>query len=265
VLVVYKLVYTETIQISKRFQVKIRILNEDKINASQMQFSSIKWINNKPYSIDFNDIYFNSEDGLQETEYVFIEHNQLKQRFAALENSSFTIIETGFGTGLNFLAVAAHWLTFAPPSAVLHYISIEKYPLKLEDLSRAHETWPQFADISYEFLQQYTYLKTGDNQISMAGRRIDISLQVDDILTALPQIQSKADAWMLDGFAPAKNADMWSDEVFAHVKRLSKNGTTFATFTSAGAVRRGLTDAGFKVKKHAGFGKKREMLSGTFI
>jgi tRNA 5-methylaminomethyl-2-thiouridine biosynthesis bifunctional protein len=235
-----------------------------------MQFANIEWRESEnglatPCSLDFKDVYFNSEDGLQETEYVFIEHNQLKQRFSALENSTFTIIETGFGTGLNFLAVAAHWLALAPLNAVLHYISIEKNPLKLEDLRRAHETWPQFAPISHEFLQQYANLKDGHNQISMAGRLIDIGLQVDDILTALPKISQIADAWILDGFAPAKNADMWSDEVFSHLARLSKSDTTFATFTSAGKVRRGLANAGFKVEKHAGFGKKREMLSGKFL
>jgi tRNA 5-methylaminomethyl-2-thiouridine biosynthesis bifunctional protein len=234
-----------------------------------MQFANIEWrasenATSTPYSIDFNDIYFHSEDGLAETEYVFVEHNQLKQRFTALKNSTFTIIETGFGTGLNFLAVAAHWLALAPPSATLHYISIEKFPLKLEDLRRAHATWPQFAEISHEFLLYYANLKLGNNQFSMAGRRIDISLQVDDVLTVLDQIQNKADAWFLDGFAPAKNADMWSSEVFAHMARLSKPSATFATFTSTGAVRRGLADVGFSVEKHAGFGKKREMLSGTF-
>ncbi|MEQ1598599.1 MAG: tRNA (5-methylaminomethyl-2-thiouridine)(34)-methyltransferase MnmD [Methylotenera sp.] len=230
-----------------------------------MQYSSIKWINNQPYSIDFNDIYFNSEDGLAETEYVFVEKNQLKQRFAMLNNKTFTIIETGFGTGLNFLAVAAHWLALAPPNAILHYISIEKFPLNLDDLRRAHATWPQFAEISHEFLQHYTNLKAGNNQISMPEIRMDISLQVGDVLTVLKKIQSKADAWLLDGFAPAKNADMWSPEVFAQMARLSKNRTTFATFTSAGDVRRGLENAGFKIEKHAGFGKKREMLSGKFL
>jgi tRNA 5-methylaminomethyl-2-thiouridine biosynthesis bifunctional protein len=230
-----------------------------------MQHKPIKWINNNPYSIEFNDIYFNSEDGLQETEYVFIEHNQLKKRFAALKKSTFTIIETGFGTGLNFLTVAAHWLALAPSSAELHYISIEKYPLKLDDVARAHMLWPQFAEISHEFLPHYANLKAGNNKINMAGRRIDIGLHVDDILTALPQISQKADAWILDGFAPAKNPEMWSSEVFAHMARLSKPNTTFATFTSAGAVRRDLQAAGFEAKKHAGFGKKREMLSGVFL
>lgn len=229
-----------------------------------MQYANIKWINNQPHSIDFNDIYFNSEDSLAETEYVFIEHNRLRERFTSLENSTFTIIETGFGTGLNFLAVATHWLALAKPSAQLHVISIEKFPLKLDDLRRAHETWPQFAEISSEFLQNYTKLKIGNNVFSMAGGRIQLALQVDDISYALPQITQKADAWILDGFAPAKNPDMWSSVVYEHIARLSKSNTTFATFTSAGEVRRSLLAVGFKVEKRPGFGKKREMLSGIF-
>jgi tRNA 5-methylaminomethyl-2-thiouridine biosynthesis bifunctional protein len=235
-----------------------------------MQFSSIKWINNIPYSFDFNDIYFNSENGLQETEYVFIEHNQLQQRFALLETSSlenthFTIIETGFGTGLNFLTVATHWLALAPAKVQLHYISIEKYPLTLADLTRAQALWPQFSKISQAFLQHYSTLKTGANHFNLAGSRIQLTLQVNDISLALPQITQIADAWLLDGFAPAKNTDMWSVEVFAHIARLSKPNTTFSTFTSAGMVRRGLQSVGFDVKKQAGFGKKREMLSGIYV
>ena len=230
-----------------------------------MQFAKLEWINNQPYSLDFNDIYFNSQNGLQETEYVFIEHNQLKARFSSLEKESFTVIETGFGTGLNFLAVAAHWMALAPKHAQLRYISIEKFPLTLADLARAHAVWPQLAVISGELLQYYTNIKSGINAYSLAGGRIQLGLQADDISLALPLISQKADAWLLDGFAPAKNAEMWSSEVFSHIERLSSAGTTFATFTSAGAVRRGLQTAGFHVQKHTGFGKKREMLSGSFV
>jgi tRNA 5-methylaminomethyl-2-thiouridine biosynthesis bifunctional protein len=229
-----------------------------------MQYANIKWINNQPYSIDFNDIYFNSEDSLAETEYVFIEHNRLRERFTSLENSTFTIIETGFGTGFNFLAVATHWLALAKYSAQLHFISIEKFPLKLDDLRRAHETWPQFAEISSELLQNYTKLKVENNVFSMAGGRIQLALQVNDILDVLPQITQNADAWFLDGFAPAKNSEMWSSGVLEHIARLSKPNATFATFTSASDVRRGLQKVGFEVEKNTGFGKKREMLSGVF-
>ena len=229
-----------------------------------MQFSSIEWINNTPYSIDFNDIYFNTDDGLEETEYVFIAHNQLQQRFSNTNLSSFTIIETGFGTGLNFLAVSALWLQLAPKNATLHYIGIEKMPLSPADLTRTHALWPQFTDISQALIAQYSMLKTGTNQFSIAAGRIHIDLQVNDIMLALPQLSQIADAWLLDGFAPAKNAAMWSSEVFAQMARLSKTGTTFATFTSAGHVKRGLQSVGFEVNKHKGFGKKREMLSGLF-
>jgi tRNA 5-methylaminomethyl-2-thiouridine biosynthesis bifunctional protein len=235
-----------------------------------MQFANIQWqahINgtNQPYSLDFNDVYFSTDDGLQETEYVFIEHNQLKQRFASLENSHFTIIETGFGSGLNFLAVAAHWLALAPLSAQLNYIGIEKYPLKLADLIRAQNSWPQFSNISNELAQNYTTLKAENNIFCLAEGRIQLDLQVDDVSIALPLISQKTDAWLLDGFAPAKNAEMWSNDVFAHIARLSRIGTTFATFTSASQVRRGLQAVGFDVQKQAGFGKKREMLSGVFL
>jgi tRNA 5-methylaminomethyl-2-thiouridine biosynthesis bifunctional protein len=233
-----------------------------------MQFANIEWRENKgthqPYSLDFNDVYFNTEDGLDETEYVFIYHNQLQQRFSEHNLSSFTIIETGFGTGLNFLVVSALWLKLAPKNAILHYIGIEKAPLSLADLTRAQVLWPQFTAVAQALISQYATLKTGMNQFGIAAGLIQLDLQVDDIKLALPQLSQIVDAWLLDGFAPAKNAAMWSDEVFAQMARLSKTGTTFATFTSAGHVKRGLQTAGFEVSKHKGFGKKREMLSGIF-
>ncbi len=233
-----------------------------------MQFANIEWRENKgtyvPYSLDFNDVYFNTDDGLAETEYVFISHNQLQQRFSNTNLSNFTIIETGFGTGLNFLAVSALWLQLAPKNATLHYIGIEKMPLSPANLARAQALWPQFTDISQALIKQYSTLKTGTNQFSLAAGRIHIDLQAEDIMLALLQLSQIADAWLLDGFAPAKNATMWSSEVFAQMARLSKAGTTFATFTCAGHVKRGLQLAGFEVNKHKGFGKKREMLSGIF-
>ncbi len=229
-----------------------------------MQFSPIKWINNNPYSIDFNDIYFSTVDGLQETETIFITQNQLKDRFETLKNSTFSVIETGFGTGLNFFCTAAHWLNLAPENAQLHFVSIEKYPLKPEDIQKVAQLYPQFHAISAEFLQQYANLTPNFNAFTMAGSRIHLVLWIGDILNILPQINGKADAWFLDGFAPAKNAEMWSNDVFEHVARLSKTNATFATFTSAGSVRRGLLAVGFEVKKAAGFGKKREMLRGAY-
>jgi len=230
-----------------------------------MQFTDIKWLNNTPYSIEFNDVYFSTDDGLDETNYVFIQQNKLETRFKSLKNDQFCIVETGFGAGLNFLVASHFWLMHAPSHAQLIFNSVEKYPLKSADLERTHALWPQFSAISSELLQQYETLKTGENHFSIAGDRIQLRLQVNDITLALPQLTLKADAWLLDGFAPAKNADMWSPEVLAQIARLSQLDTTFATFTSAGFVRRGLQSIGFKVEKLSGFGKKREMMRGTFL
>ena len=99
----------------------------------------------------------------------------------------------------------------------------------------------------------------------MAASRIHIALWASDVKEALPAINQTANAWVLDGFAPAKNQDMWSQKVFEHIARLSQLETSFATFTSAGHVRRGLQAVGFKCTKYKGFGKKREMLSGIFV
>ncbi len=238
-----------------------------------MQFANIQWqesINSiaTPYSIDFDDIYFSTDDGLQETEYVFIERNQLKQRFKALSENTFCIAETGFGTGLNFLVVASHWLALAPITAKLCFISIEKYPLRLDDLTRATQVWPQFSEIANALILQYTHLKAGCNHFTFANNRIELQLYIRDVIEVLPSLQIAdeiyVNAWLLDGFAPAKNAEMWSVEVLQHIARISSSGTTFATFTSAGMVRRNLKTIGFHVEKYAGYGKKREMLAGYF-
>lgn len=238
-----------------------------------MQFANIQWqgsINRTatPYSMDFDDIYFSTDDGLQETEYVFIERNQLKQRFKALSKNTFCIAETGFGTGLNFLVVASHWLALAPITAKLRFISIEKYPLRLDDLIKVARSWPQFSEIANALILQYTYLKAGCNHFTFANNRIELLLYIDNVIKVLPSLQvadeTYVNAWLLDGFTPAKNAEMWSVEVLQHMARISSDGTTFATFTSAGMVRRNLEAIGFHVEKYAGYGKKREMLAGYF-
>ena len=245
-----------------------------------MQFANIDWRHQngskndiaQPYSLDFNDVYFNSEDGLAETQYVFIEKNNLVARFKHLTEPIFTIVETGFGTGLNLLAVADCWLKHAPKTAKLRYFSVEKLPLTFADLQRASQLWPQFSAISSEFLLHYKKLQFPTSIFSMAESRIDIALQLGDIDDVLPSLQitdknwpdSYVDAFLLDGFAPAKNPAMWSLGNCQLLARIASDNATFATFTSASLVRKNLESVGFRVEKHAGFGKKREMLAGFF-
>lgn len=233
---------------------------------------------NLPKSVAFDDIYFSKDNGLAETEYVFLQQNRLQERFNALKsNHCFVIGETGFGTGLNFLATWNLWAQTAPITARLHFISVEKYPLSGAQLSRALSLWPSLKFYSKELLAQYRIIKTaGFHRLSFADGKVQLTLIIDDAQTALnhlfasdhpryrrPQWQG-IDAWFLDGFAPAKNPAMWSANLLATVSKLTKPQGTLATFTAASSVRKHLQTAGFTVEKIPGFGKKRQMIKAVF-
>lgn len=225
---------------------------------------NIEWRDGQPYSSQFQDVYFSSDNGLAETDYVFLQGNDLSRRFLQLDSNEFTIIETGFGTGLNFLCAAKLWLNIAPKNTKLHFISTEKYPLTLSDLATAQSLWPDFKSLSHEFLLTYQSLLNSTGTSSLFDDRVQLTLLIGDANITLNDLTTKTDAWFLDGFSPSKNPDMWQASLFSHMARLSNTRTTFATFTSAGIVRRGLQAVGFKVNKQAGFGKKREMLIGQY-
>ena len=225
--------------------------------------AQLEWQNGQPVSAAFGDVYFSRDCGLEESRHVFIRHNQLSERFAALTGeTAFTIAETGFGTGLNFLCTWQHFLEHAPDNARLHFISTEKFPLLPHDLSQALALWPELTAQTQQLLRQYDVLTPGWHRFVLEAGRIILTLLVGDVLDVLPQLDARIDAWFLDGFAPSKNPDMWQPALFSTMARLSAPAATFATFTSAGIVRRGLKEAGFEVHKVAGHGSKREMSCG---
>jgi tRNA 5-methylaminomethyl-2-thiouridine biosynthesis bifunctional protein len=231
------------------------------------QQASLDWDEQgQPLSAQFDDVYFSNENGLEETRYVFLANNQLPERFAALDDGAHLVIgETGFGTGLNFLCAWQLFEQQAAPGARLHFVSVEKYPLSRADLQRALTLWPELAPQAEALLAQYVALHPGFQRLVFADGRIVLTLLIGDALELFGQLDAQVDAWFLDGFAPAKNPDMWTPELFAELARLSKADTTLGTFTSTGYVRRRLNDAGFKMKRVPGLGKKWEVLKGGFI
>ncbi|MEQ1601224.1 MAG: bifunctional tRNA (5-methylaminomethyl-2-thiouridine)(34)-methyltransferase MnmD/FAD-dependent 5-carboxymethylaminomethyl-2-thiouridine(34) oxidoreductase MnmC [Methylophilaceae bacterium] len=228
------------------------------------QNAKLSWQDGQPHSLQFDDIYFSSDSGLDETTHVFLTHNHLPARWKTMQARLFSIVETGFGTGLNFLCAWQLWQQCAPVSARLHFISTEKFPLTLADLKQALDFWPQLAEQRDALLAQYQWLTPGFQRLTFEDGRVTLTLLIGDICETLPQLRAKVDAWFLDGFSPAKNPEMWQPSLFEQMAKLSHAETTFATFTSAGIVRRGLEAAGFCVKKVAGFGRKREMLCGHY-
>lgn len=219
----------------------------------------------QPLSRTFGDVYFSRTSGLEESRYVFLAHNNLAERFAALPaGGRLAIGETGFGTGLNFLCAWQLFEQVAPADAHLHFVSVEKYPLTRSDLQRALALWPELAPLAGQLLAQYVAVHEGFQRLVFAGGRVILTLLVGDVLDCLPQLDARIDAWFLDGFSPAKNPQMWTPELFAQLARLSAPGTTLATFASTGFVRRGLIEAGFAVARVKGFEHKWEMLAGPF-
>lgn len=236
------------------------------IKTADIQFNA----DGTPIATNFDDVYFSSSDGASETEYVFLHNNLLPQRWQQWSKPSFVIAETGFGTGLNLLVTLAAFkqhLSQNPASTIsLHFISTEKFPLTHTDLVQALGAFVQFEDDAKALIDQYPMPLDGCHRMSFVNNRVIVDLWLGDIHDSLPQWHTNegglVDAWYLDGFAPSKNPQMWSPQLFEQMARLASKDCTFATFTAAGFVKRGLRDAGFVVEKRKGHGRKREMLAG---
>lgn len=236
-----------------------------KLTFAALSFNS----SNTPVSDQFDDIYFSTQDGLAESHYVFQEGNQLWEKWLSHSREAFMIAETGFGTGLNFFAVAEKFKQFRaafPESKLkrLYFISFEKFPLTSAQLAEIHQNYPQFATFSQNLTACWQPRQNGCQRYHFGDIYLD--LWFGDIAENLPQLgdlyTNTIDAWFLDGFSPDKNPEMWNENLYQQMFRLSRNGGTFATFTASSNVRRGLQAAGFAVYKRKGFGKKREMLWG---
>lgn len=225
-----------------------------------------------PVSNDFDDVYFSNANGLEETRYVFLQQNGLPDRWNDFSRRRFVVAETGFGTGLNFLALWQQFKAFraeTPDATVkeLHFISFEKFPVTLDDLKKAHLSWPELSDLAQQLHAHYPPAVADCHRIILEDGLITLDLWFGDIQDCMPQVwtgdEGIVDAWFLDGFAPSKNLAMWNLDVYKGMRNLARSSCTLATFTAAGFVRRELIEAGFEMKKAKGFGHKREMLTGT--
>ncbi len=235
---------------------RLNLIYLEPIDARQQQQT--------PYSEQFQDVYYDREQGLEEAEYVFISGNDLLQRWQQTKTDQvFTVGETGFGTGLNFLALCRAWQQVSKRPARLHFFSVEKHPLSLDSMRSAHQHFPELGAFSQALLAVWHNFRAGFHSFHLT-EDITLTLAFGDAIEALQQLEGHIDAWFLDGFAPQRNPGMWNDDLYDQLNRLSKPGTTLATFTAASQVRKGLQEHGFQVQKKPGFGRKREMITAHF-
>ena len=218
--------------------------------------------NGTPWSPLFGDVYHSADSGPGQARHVFIAGNGLPQRWGQAQ--SFTVLETGFGLGLNFLVTWQAWRADADRCERLHFASVERHPFELDALRELHARYPDLAPLAAQLQYAWPPLVPGLHRLHFDEGRVTLTLAFGDAVAMLPRLRLIADAIYLDGFAPDRNDDMWSPHVIKALARLSRPGTCVATWSTAAAVRERLTTAGFSVEKRPGFGRKREMLVGCF-
>ncbi|WP_199555984.1 tRNA (5-methylaminomethyl-2-thiouridine)(34)-methyltransferase MnmD [Sandaracinobacteroides hominis] len=213
-------------------------------------------------SARFGDVYASRQGALAQSRAVFLGGCGLPQRWAGRRR--FTVGELGFGTGLNMLALLQLWQQHRPEGATLHLFSIDGFPLAAADARRALEPFPELAQIATPLLAGWPKGARGLHRIRWPELGATLDLMVGDVGEALAGWDGKADAWFLDGFSPAKNPEMWSEALLAQVAAHTAPGGRAATWSVAGAVRRGLEAGGFDVSRQPGFGHKSERLEARF-
>lgn len=213
-----------------------------------------------PMSAEYGDVYHSADGAVAQARHVFLGGNELPLRWQ--DRRRFTIVETGFGLGLNFLET---WRALEGDSRapqVLHFVSVEHRPLEREALASVLEAWPEHAPRAKELVRLWPLPLAGFHRLTFAEGRLVLTLLLGDAAEMLGQLEASAEAIYLDGFSPARNPEAWSPAVCKELARLAADGCTVATWTVASSVRHALSDAGFELEKRAGFGSKREMLAG---
>lgn len=204
-----------------------------------------------PVSQQFDDPFYSLDHGLNEARHVFLAGNDLPARF----RPGFHIAELGFGTGLNLIAAALAW-TAAGLDGPLRFTSFEAFPLSGDDARHALAAFPEAAP----FVDSIAMALDGSGRIETAQMSARIIL--GDARQTVPAWDGLADAWFLDGFAPARNPELWEPALLQAVADHTVPGGSCATYSAAGAVRAALADAGFAVCRVPGYGRKRHMTKG---
>ncbi|RZL66351.1 MAG: FAD-dependent oxidoreductase [Variovorax sp.] len=215
-----------------------------------------------PRSARFDDIYHTETGALAQSRHVFLGGCGLPAAWA--DRPQWLILETGFGFGLNFLTTWQAWRADEHRPRLLHFVSIEAYPVAREDLVRAAVAHPELAELAAALAAQWHGLLPGFHRLSFDDGRVLLTLCIGDVQPMLRAQRFEADSLFLDGFSPQSNPAMWSPETLKAVSRFARPGTRIATWTIARAVRDALAQNGFQVEKHKGFPPKRDCLRGVF-
>ncbi|MEN4921683.1 tRNA (5-methylaminomethyl-2-thiouridine)(34)-methyltransferase MnmD, partial [Achromobacter spanius] len=215
------------------------------------------------YSPAYGDVYHSPSGALGQAEHVFLRGNGLPERWRGRE--SFTVCETGFGLGLNFLALWKAWRDDPQRPAALHVVSIEGHPFSRGNLSALLEQYaPEpLAELGRSLAAQWPELLPGLHRLEFENGAVSLTLGFGDARVLAPRLDARVDAFFLDGFAPERNPDMWALPLLRDLAALAAPQATVATWACTGELRRALGEAGFDVRRAAGYGGKWHMTVGV--
>ena len=218
-----------------------------------------------PYSPRFQDIYFDSTNGIQESTHVYLEGSGFTRAIKnGKDGEHFTVGEIGFGVALNFLLTYQYFLTHSKKDQKLTYLSAEKYPVGIEDIKKLYSLFPELAKVANDLESQYPILTPGFHTLTFAEGKVKLILMLGDAKEMFSQVDISGSEgvqfWYWDGFSPQKNPEVFQNTLFKELIRISAPGAMGSSFTAAGWVRRGLEEVGFSVEKRPGFGIKRECI-----
>ncbi|MDZ7928372.1 MAG: tRNA (5-methylaminomethyl-2-thiouridine)(34)-methyltransferase MnmD [Agrobacterium sp.] len=234
----------------------------DSLTAAGETQTALDWREgDMPYSLAFDDHFYCQTDGRLECGHVFLSGNGLPQRWLEREGV-FRIGELGFGTGLNLCETWRQWKEARNDRSTLHFMSFELYPMKADEIDRALSRWPEVDIERKALVARWPTDPKGEIEIELDDRT-RLTVVCGEALAGIAGRHESFDAWFLDGFAPARNPDMWSLEIMQALFGRTAPEGTFATYAAAGFVRRNLIAAGFDLERRKGFAGKREMLCGT--
>ncbi len=240
-------------------------LPEKRIDPVSIQFNNTE----TPYSPIFDDVYYSMENGLAESIHVYLEGSGFTESLRKNQKKeNFTIGEIGFGVGINFLLTFKHFIENSSEQQKITYLSAEKHPVKKEDLKKLYLQFPELVNFSTQLIDQYPILTPGIHTLYFANGRVKLILLLGDAEEMFSNLKftptQGIEFWYWDGFSPTKNPEMFKASLFEKLIPISTPGAIAASFTSAGWVRRGLEESGFKVEKRLGFGSKRECIRVYF-
>jgi tRNA 5-methylaminomethyl-2-thiouridine biosynthesis bifunctional protein len=234
----------------------------------------LQWLpDGQPYSPRYGDVYRSRAAGLAQPQQVFLAGCGLPAAWAG--QPAWTVLETGFGLGLNFLSTWAAWRADPQRCAELRYRAVEAHPAAAADLLRSVEALSA-ADaagvallatvrtLAAELAAAWAPLHAGVQTWVFEQGRVCLTLAVGEAQTALPLLDGPADAVYLDGFNPALNPAMWSEPTLGAMARLCRPGTRLGSWCVAGTVRARLRALGFEVHKRAGVPPKRHRLEAIY-